>query len=225
MPEMHFPQLTFLEFSDSISGTAELFPSVWQALEGVVSPEVNIRHESLDQLNALNAPQISPLVAYVLATRLIDPDLRFRQRVIETLGEVLTPEEGEQPLKNVRQQLKAHCVVMGRGTILATLEVADMEPSVESHVAAIFRLCSHAGTILTELAADRRVAVPLRKQAIHFLGRVGFVEAVPHLERLVERLASRANGQKRMPFAPPSEPDETSLLTPVQATLSLLLEP
>jgi hypothetical protein len=51
---------------------------------------------------------------------------------------------------------------------------------------------------------------------------VGFVETISQLERLAERLSARANGQKRMSFAPPSEPDEASLLPIVQATLTML---
>ena len=225
MSEMYFPQLGLFEFDKITTGTAELFPAVWSALEGIASPDTSVRHSSLDELIALDAPRLSPLVAYMLATRLVDPSLKFRMRVIETLGDIVSNGTGENPPLEVRRHLKAHCTVIGRGTVLAMLEVADLDPSVETQIAAIFNLCSHSGAILTELMADRRVPVPLRRQAIHFIGRVGFIESIPHLDRLADRLTSRSNGQKRMSFAPPSEPDENTLLTAVQAALTMLQEP
>ncbi|MBM3144454.1 MAG: hypothetical protein FJ010_05655 [Chloroflexi bacterium] len=225
MSEMYFPQLGLFEFDSTITGTAELFPAVWRALEGIASPDVSVRIRSLDELIALDAPRLSPLVAYVLATRLIDPSVKFRMRVIEALGNIISNGNGESLPLEVRRHLKAHCAVIGRGTVLAMLEVAELEPSVESQIAAIFNLCSHSGAILTELMSDRRVAVSLRRQAIHFIGRVGFIEAIPYLERLAERLSARSNGQKKMSFAPPTEPDESTLLTSTQAALTLLQEP
>ncbi len=225
MSEMYFPQLGLFEFEKTVTGTAELFPAVWRALEGLASPEASDRNRSLDELLAMDAPRLSPLVAYMLATRLVDPNLKFRKRVIEVLGDIISNGNGEKLPLEVRRHLKGHCTVIGRGTVMAMLEVAKVDPSVESQIAAIFNLCSHSGAILTELMADRRVPVLLRQQAIQFIGRVGFVEAIPHLERLAERLISRTNGQKRMSFAPPSEPDESTLLTGVQTALTLLQEP
>ncbi len=225
MSEMYFPQPGLIEFDETIVGTAELLPAVWRALEGIASPEASVRHQSLDQLLDLDAPRLSPLVAYVLATRLVDPNIKFRTRVIKTLGDIISHGTEQPPLYEVRRHLKAHCMVIGRGTVLAMLEIADLEPSVEGQMAAIFNLCSHSGAILTELMADRRVPLPLRRQAVHFIGRVGFIEAIPHLERLADRLVSRSNGQRRMSFAPPSESDENTLLTDVQAALGLLQNP
>lgn len=224
MSEMYFPQIGFLEFEKSITGNTELFPAVWQALEGIASPEVAERNASLDSLLATEAHKLSPLVAYILATRLIDPNIKFRARIIDALGNVIAPTQGLAPPPEVRRHLKAHCTVIGRGTVLALLEVAAVDTSVESHIASIFNLCSHSGTILIDLMADRKVPVSLRWQAINFIGRVGFIEAIPYLERLVDRLTSRANGQKRMPFAPPSEPDESTLISSAQAALTILKE-
>ncbi len=225
MAEVQFPQIAFLNDEHIASGAAELFPAVWQALEGIASPRVADRHKFLDQLLELDAHRHSPLVAYVLATRLIDPDIRFRMRVIETLGDLLAPMAGERPPENVRGHLKGHCSVMGRGTVLAVLEASEVDLSIGTQIAALFTLCSHVGAVLVEIMMERRISVSLRRQAINYIGRVGFIDAIPQLERLAERLESRSNGQRRMPFAPPSEPDEASLLTSVQTALEMLKEP
>jgi len=222
MSEMVYPQIGFLEVEKSIRGTAELFPTVWQAIEGIASPDIEERNASLDTLLETDAPKLSPLVAYVLATRLIDPNLKFRRRIIETVGKTIASEDNSPPPPEVRRHLKAYCMMIGRGTVLAVLEVAAIDSSVDSHIASIFNLCSHSGTILIDLMADRKVPVTIRHQAMNFIGRVGFIEAIPYLKRLVDRLTARASGQKRMPFAPPSEPEESSLITVAQATLVLL---
>ena len=225
MSEMYFPQLGLFEFEKTATGTAELFPAVWRALEGSASPDVIDRNRGLDDLISLDAPRLSPLVAYMLATRLVDPNIKFRRRVIQTLGDIILNSNGDKMPIEVRRHLKAHCAVVGRGTVLSVLEVADFDPEIESQIAAIFNLCSHSGAILTELIADRKVPVLLRQQAIFYIGKVGFIEAIPRLERLADRLTSRGNGQKRMSFAPPNEPDESTLLNGVQIALEQLKEP
>lgn len=224
MSEMYFPQIDYLELDNTFTGSTELFPTVWQALEGLASPEVADRNASLDSLLETEAPKFSPLVAYNLATRLIDPDIKFRARIIEALGNVIAPATGPTPPPEVRRHLKAHCMEIGRGMIIAILEVAVVDTSVESHIATLFNLCSHSGTILIDLMADRKVPVSIRQQAIYFIGRVGFIEAIPYLDRLADRLTSRAKGQRRMPFAPLSEPDEFTLISAAQATMTVLKE-
>jgi hypothetical protein len=103
--------------------------------------------------------------------------------------------------------------------------VAEFDASANSQIAALFNMCSHVGSVLVEVMMERRISVSLRRQAINFIGQVGFIDAIPQLERLIERLESRSNGQRRMPFAPPSDPDEASLLTGIQTTLTMLKEP
>ncbi len=217
MTEIPFPQLK-LHPSDS-----EEINERWHALEQLTAPEAAERRAGLATLSELEIPKDSPLAAYVLATRLTDPNVNIRAEVIKTLGETITPPKGSLPPFDVRRHLKGYHTVIGRGTVLATLEAAKVDPASESHIAALYKLWPHTGAILANIATKRTIPVPIRRQAIQFIGSVGFVETIPQLERLAERLESRANGQKRMTFAPPSEDDdEASLLSMVQATLTLL---
>ena len=105
------------------------------------------------------------------------------------------------------------------------LEVADAYPDSESKVASLFNLCSQSGVFLVKIMVDRKITLELRRQAIIFIGRVGFLEAIPALEKFENRLETRMNGQKTMPFAPPATSDERSLLPVIQTTLALLKEP
>ena len=60
----------------------------------------------MQQLVELNAPRLSPLVAYLAATRLSDPDLEMRHQVVLVLGELLTVDkEGRMADEMVRQYI------------------------------------------------------------------------------------------------------------------------
>ena len=80
-----------------------------------------------------------------------------------------------------------------------------------------------AGSNLAEIFSDRDAPLPIRRQAIHSVGQVGFLDAIPALVRLAARLEARRNGQQSMPFAPPDpQQDEGELLPEIQKTLGLL---
>jgi hypothetical protein len=58
-----------------------------------------------------------------------------------------------------------------------------------------------------------------------FIGTVGYLEAIPALERLAARLEARLSGQQAMTFAPPSQSEENELLPIVRSVLHLLQAP
>jgi hypothetical protein len=224
--DINFSQPMLFDFTDTASGAIEFFPEVWGATENLTSPDLLERRDALDRLVVLDAPRLSPLVAYILATRIYDPDLEFRFKVVDVLGKILSPREtGKLAPPEVRSHLKGFCTQMGYRGFLKLLEVAESYPEAESKVASLFNLCSKSGEILIEIMSDRKMSFELRRQAILFIGRVGFLEAIPALEKFEVRLETRMNGQKSMPFAPPSGPNENSLLPVVQATLALLKAP
>jgi hypothetical protein len=221
-----FSQLTLFELSNTVSGAIEIFPEVWGALEKLTSPDVLERRDGLDCLIVLDAPRLSPLVAYLVATRIFDPNLELRYKVVDVLGKILRPREtGKLASPKVRSHLKEYCMQMGRRGIFMLLEVANAYPDAESKIASLFNLCSQSGENLVKIMSDRKISFELRRQAIIFIGIVGFLGAIPALEKFENRLESRMNGQKTMSFAPPSVSDENSLLPVIQTTLAMLQEP
>jgi hypothetical protein len=55
---------------------------------------------------------------------------------------------------------------------------------------------------------------------------VGFLEAIPAMERIQSRLETRLEGQQSMPFAPVShDSDEVDLLPTVREALAALRAP
>jgi hypothetical protein len=220
--KIDFPQPVLFEVEKAPTDTTEHLPAVWNALEAITSPKLIDRQAGLDQLIEIGAPRLSPLAASVLAMRISDPDVQLRSCIVRALGEMLLPSSDELTAPLVRQHLKAVCAGWTREDILFLLEVVDHDPHALPATSALLNLCSRSGKLLTEIIVDRKVFVGLRQQAIDLIGRVGFLEAVPSLERLADRLASRSGRQQKMPFAPVSEFSEEILIPGLQAALTLL---
>ncbi|MBN1667775.1 MAG: hypothetical protein JW862_11830 [Anaerolineales bacterium] len=223
MNEDYYQQSRLFDFSDpTASNTLELFPEVWQATEALAAPQPEQRRAALERLIELDAIRFSPLAAYVLATRLIDPDLALRQQVVSILGEIYAAQEEHSSPEVVRQHIRGYLLQLSRRGLLPILEVAQADPATESAVAGLLNASPQVGDLLAEVIADRKVNLELRRQAIYFIAKVGYLQAIPALERLQERIEMRLNGQKVMPFVSTYDLDEASLLSTVQATLAIL---
>lgn len=219
------PQPLLFDLEES-TAKIELFPTVWVAAEGLTSPDASVRHEALGELMKLNAPRFSPLVAYLLASRLTDPEIHFRAQIVKSLGDILSPDEDGRPApEDVRQTLAAYLAQMRTRHTFALLQVLVEDPSLERHVANLLNACPYAGNHLADILSDRKSPLAVRKQAGKMIGRVGFLDAMPALERLSSRLEARMNGQRSMPFAPTSPREELDLLPIIQTAMMLLRAP
>lgn len=224
-PAIYPPQPLLFDLDES-TARLELFPAVWSAAESLVSKDTGVRRDAFEQLVELQAPRYSPLVAYVIATRISDPDIPFRARIVNTLGEVLSPDvDGLPAPEHVRQTLTAYLAQMRTRHTFALLQALVEDPSLEKHVALLLNASPYAGNHLGDILSDRKVPMEVRKQAGRMIGRVGFLDALPTLERLSTRLQARLNGQSSMPFAPHSPKDELDLLPIIQTALTLLRAP
>ncbi len=216
-------QPTLFDFTGSSSGTVELFPAVWSAAEELTSPDLGSRQAALERLAALNAIRLSPLIAYLTATRILEPDLPLRKRVIQLLGDVLAPDEGGRPAPDiVIRHLSTYLSQMRTRPIIALLQVAELDPGLEAGVARLFNACPNGGSHLVDIVSDRKAPVALRRQAVSMIGLVGYLDTLSTLERLEARLTARIKGQQSMPFAPSSGPDESELLPAVQTAIGRL---
>ena len=208
------------------TGRVELFPAVWSAAEALIHPETKKRLEALEKLSELNAVRFSSLVAYLVATRLTDPELNVRAKVVKALGVVLSPDSDSQPApQEVRRVLMNYLSQMRTRQAYALLQVLSDHPDLEDHVAKLLDACSFASTHLIDILADRSASLEVRVQAVQAIGRVGYLDAIPALERLEGRIETRLNGQRAMPFAPVGGEDEQELLPAIHKTLALLRAP
>jgi hypothetical protein len=166
------------------------------------------------------------LIVYLIATRLIDPDMDIRARVVKILGEVLSDdEEGGHTPPVVINQLTFYLTNMRTRHVYSAIQVLTEHIELAPHVIRILSVCPFAGNHLIEVANLRKVGMAIRKQAIWLIGQIGYLDAIPSLERLQLRMESRLNGQQAMPFAPPAGIDDTDLLPTVRSSLALLRSP
>ena len=217
-------QPTLFEFDDITTDTMELFPAVWGAAERLASPQAAERDEAVAQLVELDAPRLSPLIAYLLATRLDDQNIEVRFHVVQALGDILFPDkEGKVTPEKVRLYLLSYLSHMRQRQVFALLQVSAHYLAAEEHVASLLNACSYASVALGDIINDRKTSVSMRLQAIHFAELVGFIDIIPALERLVNRLEARSEKQERMSFlSSESASDEVSLLKASQAALAHL---
>jgi len=174
---------------------------VWQTAEKLVSPRSGDREEALDTLVEKGAPRNSPLVAYLLATRISDPDLEVRFHMIKVLGEMLAGENsGEYIPDPVLQQLHGFLAHLNKNQILDMLEIADQYLSSEESLLRILKLCSYAGSVMSGIVNDRKLPISIRQRAIYFCGEIGFLETTSVLQRLVQLVEKRNQKQARVPL-------------------------
>jgi hypothetical protein len=219
-------QPMLFELTAGKTSALELFPKVWGAAEAIVDANVNNRRSGLETLAKMRAVQLSPLVAYLVCTRLTEPDLELRMLIVDMIGKALLQDEyGEQTLDEVRRALLFHLGHIDLNHIMAIVETATHNPILDASIAAILKSCLKSGDYLIDIALDRKNGVNLRKQAIYFLGRVGYVDSTPSLERLILRLESRVNGQQSLPFTQVETTDEVELLPILKSVYAILQAP
>jgi hypothetical protein len=216
-------QLPLFQFGEITTGQVELFPTVWGAAESLSSSEVRLRQQGLDLLIKCGATRLSPLITYVIYTRLTDPDMETRSLVVQALADVLTPDDkGRQAPEPVRQHLMAQLGRMRTREIYALLQLLAYKPDLTPQVGRLMNACPYAGAHLAELAASRKAPLEIRRYAIRLAGEVGYCDVIPTLERMLARLESKVNGQQSMAFAPPVGMEDADLLPEVKGALEKL---
>lgn len=214
-------QPALFDFTGTSRGTVELFPAVWSAAEELTSPEIEARRDALERLAELKAIRLSPLIVYLIATRLLEPDLALRKRIIQLLGEVFLPDEAGRPApETVTRHLSFYLTQMRTRQFTAVLQAVSDDVNLEDAAARLFNACPYGSNQLTLILSDRKAPLPIRQAAARMIGLVGYLDALAELERLEVRLNSRIKGQQSMPFDQPTSTDESDLLKSVQKSIS-----
>ena len=219
-------QPTLFEYGEAAHGAVELFPMVWSAVEALIAPDLLLRQHGLTQLVEIRAARFSPLVASILVSRLTEPDLELRRQITYALGDVLALDEsGRAAPELVRQYLVHSLGQMRQRPIYALLEISIDDRLAATAIARLLNACPYAGRHLADILSDRKLPLAVRREATRFIGLVGYLDAIPALERMLVRLEARVNGQQTMPFAPPGQPDEVDLLPDIRSALLNLRAP
>jgi len=219
-PISHQPQLLIL---DESVGTVELFPTVWKALEDLTQEDETTRSAALEQIAELNAARISPVVSYFLVTRIVEPNLRLRARVIEILSSVLTVDENGFPSpEDVRNSLRIYLAAIRTRQVFALLQVSAKYPPLEPCISLLLSASSFGGNHLVDILEDRKNPLAIRKQAAIMIGQVGYLYTLPAMERIAGRLEAHMSGQKAMNFVSQSPSNEAEILPLVREAVNSL---
>jgi hypothetical protein len=197
--------------------------NILTAAADIISPDNQVRRKGLDILADLDAASTYPLVGYLLSTRLTDPDLSIRAQIVHILADVLATESLNR-LENVQiyQTVRSYIAQFRSRQIYGLLQVAEFDPNSVSYIEILLASCPYAGNHLVTILADRKVPISIRKLAAIFIGKVGYLDALPGLERIESRLASKLSSQELAALSPLDDSDETALLPQIQNALSLL---
>ena len=216
-------QLPLFVYGEPVKNIDELFPVVWKATEQLTSPDAISRQRGIDALLEMGAQKVSPLVAYMIATCLNDPDLYIRRRVAFILAELITSEQnGRQIPEEVRATVNNTLHNIRESTVYGLIEVAITDPLADQAIYHIFNTCPYVGKYLGDMLAQWKNPVLVRQKAIYFIGLVGYLEALPVLERLLIRLEARQSEQYSMPFAPPAVKSDDDLLPYLRIAINQL---
>jgi hypothetical protein len=216
-------QLPLFAYGESVTNIVELFPAVWKATESLTSPDMSIRSEGINSLVEVGAEKVSPLVAYMIATRLTDPDLDIRKKVVYILGDVLEKKPSEHQIpNNVRRVVTHYLHNMREEAITGLLEVSAIDPNAETSIYHVLNACPDGGKYLSEIVSQWKNPLTIRQKAIYFIGLVGYMESKPVLERLFNRLEARQGGQFTMDFVSPSSKTDDDLLPTLRVALHQL---
>lgn len=216
-------QPALFEINQTSTSNLELFPKVWRAAEEFVDPFLENRQRGLDIFEEFHAARFSPLIAYLLFTRLNEPDTGLRCRIIRVLSETISPDaQGNLATDGVRQTLRHHLTLLGWDQIYTLLEAIEIDPSLDKAAAVLLKANSRAGEVLAEMLLDRKNPLSIRVQAAQMIGRVGYLNAAPSIERLMNRLEARVNGQQAFPFSSAELIEEAQLLPVLQVVQAVL---
>jgi hypothetical protein len=232
-PTINIPHKALISFGEpcgakivgaNVGGnTVEKTSVVWGAAEALTSPDLETRQAGLEELVSQDAVRQHPLVAYLLISKLVEPDIALRAHIVDALSDVVIPNgHGEPALAPSYNTLATHLTGMRTRQIYALLQVVDYDKSNEDKVIGLLDHCSFAGGHLSCILATRTVPVHMRKWAAYFIGQMGYLDAMPILERLAARLETRQNGRSELGGM---DEDEADLLSSIRSALELLRAP
>jgi len=192
----------------------ELISVIWEAVESLISPDLEQRMNGLQRLVEYDAIRQLPLAAYVLTSRITEPDIEFRNQIVKNLGSLAgLIGSGAGAIQSVEDTLIYQLSQMRMRRIFALLQVSVYDKTSEGYVANLLSYCSYAGTHLAQILSDRSAPADVRKQAAHYIGEIGYLDALPVLERMASRIESRGND------------DDARMLPALQYAVQLLTAP
>jgi hypothetical protein len=220
---LHLQPDALVTYHGAQSNKTENYNVVWRAAESLTSPDLETRYAGVKQLVEQDAVRHHPLIAYLLISRLAEPDIALRAQIVDALADVVIPDgHGEPAHAPSFPILTAHLMEMRTRQIYALLQVADFDKSLEPKVVELLDHCSFAGGHLADILSSRSIPLALRKQAAYFIGQIGYLDALPTLERMAARLEARCSSRNDLGDM---DGNDVELLSLIRRAIDLLRAP
>jgi hypothetical protein len=193
-------------------------PVIWEALESLTSQELIDRITGLERIIEFNAAYQYPLAIYILLSRISEPDIELRTRIVKLLVNILetgvsSVKDEISPIGEIKQTLIALLAGLRTRQIFSLLQVSEFDKNTEEAVVTLLSYCSFAGGHLAQILSNRSAPFAIRCQAASFIGRIGYLDALPALERMASRLENR------------KDEDDAGILIGLKETIRLLYTP
>jgi hypothetical protein len=161
--------------------------------EKLISGDAEIRAAGIREIIEMRTYLDSPLIIYLLATRINDPDHGIRIYVTNILAEVLQKSKEEDPERIVESKVTLinYLMNLDESEIRALLEIGVQDLSMRQKVTRILKNCSCADVTLVLLLKDNHESIEMRMLAADLLGEIGFVKQLVPLENYQSRLQKR----------------------------------
>lgn len=194
-------------------------------LEELFSPDVELRHEALNQLCEVDAHRRSPLAASFLVYRLFEQDLTLRAKIVHAICDVIKGRDlFRRPPPKVREYLHHALRAIGEREVHSLLELIQKDHDFLDPVCLLLNQCSRAGEILVKVLNCSDYPIPIRTASCEVIGMIGFLEAEHVIETLEKRLSDRTIGQFSMAFAPRALEEAKEMIPILRRTLDALRE-
>jgi hypothetical protein len=196
-----------------------------QALEDLLSSNIETRHQGMKRLCEMDAYRRSPLAAYFLVSRLIEQELALRRKILHSICEVIKGQGfHERSPTRVREYLHRTLRGIGLREIHALLELVSEDEGLLEQACILLNQCSTSGEILVNILNCCDYPIPIRMASCKVIGQIGFLDAREAIESLEKRLAGRTSGQLNMAFAPRAVEAAKELIPVLRVTLDALKE-
>jgi hypothetical protein len=167
-------------------------------MEDLVSPNAVSRNQALESLLNISELPHQPLLVYLLATRILDPDIQIRTRAVKIVHDLLEGCGSWERIDNLSLEYLAEFLMgFGKDGLIKLLEISADYLAAEEAVGSILKLSSYAGKTLSGIVSDRKVALQVRQQAVFFSGEIGFLSTIPAIKNLVNRIEKERDRTKR----------------------------
>lgn len=219
-------QPTLLDLVPAAQGISpEMRETLWVTLEALCHVEKGIRAEALSVLQSLDDLPASMLVLHQLLMVLRDTQLENRQQALQLVAmQVVRADWDLQSQLAVREACANWLKKASLEDVSLLLECSLERKGLRGDVLRILNLHASVRLALEEIIVLRSKGLGLRQEAVYCIGRLGFVDSIPVLRKLLQRLEARQQGQRSMPFAATEIAEEAGLAPEVRHTISRLEE-